>query len=145
MCYAGFIIGDGPYTQGSLSQISLSDEEYNSGFLALMRLVGTVYFKKNASGFEVNSPEVHFKNFIRPTLSPFDVHIEWLKDIRESIWVRIDFENEMLPSVDALLRHWKRTCWVIDLWKQADRNVMCLSDVIYFLWVEAEHRWCIDN
>ncbi len=56
--------------------------------------------------------------------TPQDVHTEWLEDIRESVWARINFENEMLPSVDALLRHWKRTCWIVDMWGQADKNIM---------------------
>ena len=40
----------------------------------------------------------------------------------------------MLPSIDALVRHWKRTCWVLDLWGQADKNIMCLRDVTSYGW-----------
>ena len=30
----------------------------------------------------------------------------------------------MIPNNDALYQHWKRVCWVLDLWHQADRNTM---------------------
>ena len=28
----------------------------------------------------------------------------------------------MIPSEDALLRHWKRACWVVSVWRQATLN-----------------------
>jgi len=32
------------------------------------------------------------------------------------------YEEEMIPSVDALERHWKRSQWVLAVWRQANRN-----------------------
>ena len=50
-------------------------------------------------------------------------HRVWLEDIWQNIWDCIQFEDETIPSVHALYRHWKRVCWVIDMWHQANRNV----------------------
>ena len=30
----------------------------------------------------------------------------------------------MVPSSGALFRHWKRSCWVLDMWQQAEKNQM---------------------
>ena len=49
-------------------------------------------------------------------------HEQWLDLIPERIWTRIQFEEEMMPSSDALLRYWKRSCWVMNSWKQATPN-----------------------
>ena len=42
--------------------------------------------------------------------------------MREKIWLRIKYEEEMIPSYDALDRHWKRSCWVQCVWSQATSN-----------------------
>lgn len=44
----------------------------------------------------------------------------------------------MIPSVDALQRHWKRSCWVILVWRQATSNEMVYPEVI-------NNRWKIWN
>ena len=38
------------------------------------------------------------------------------------MWSRVKFEKEMIPSAEALMRHWKRSCWVVSAWKQAAMN-----------------------
>ena len=35
--------------------------------------------------------------------------------IRDSVWSRIEFEDELPPSFDALWRHWQRTYWVSNM------------------------------
>ena len=54
-------------------------------------------------------------------------HQKWLDDIRETIWYRVKFE--MIASNDALLIHWKRTCWVLHMWQQADQRTMSLEPI----------------
>ncbi len=103
-------------------------------FLAFLRLIGTVYFKKNGTGFDTNSPENHFKSFITPSGTAHDTHIQWLEDIRETAWAHVTNENETVPSVDVLLRHWKRSCWIVDMWKQADLNTIHLRDLASYGW-----------
>ena len=62
------------------------------------------------------------------------MHTEWLEDIREAVWARINCENNMIPSVDALWRHWKRTCWIIEMWSQADQNTIHLREITSYGW-----------
>ena len=40
-------------------------------------------------------------------------HITWLYFLRERIWSRIKYEEEMIPSDGALQRYWQRLCWVL--------------------------------
>lgn len=57
----------------------------------------------------------------------------WLEDIRQTIWDRTAFENEMIPSDEALLLHWKRSCWVIH------------SKQITTLWPLNQSHWCLND
>lgn len=50
----------------------------------------------------------------------------------------------MIPSLDALWCHWKRSCWVIDMWGQADQNVMELQDILACGWKVANESLSID-
>ena len=63
-----------------------------------------------------------------------DQHIHWLADIRNSIWDRTQFENNMIPSIDSLYRHWTRTCWVLDMWAQAASNQIMLKPLLHYGW-----------
>ncbi len=40
----------------------------------------------------------------------------------------------MLASNQALTFHWKRSCWVVHMWKQADSNYMILEPIIEYGW-----------
>ena len=51
---------------------------------------------------------------------------------------RTTFDTSMVPSTDALYFHWKRTCWVLDMWGQANRNTMVLKPI-------TENGWTIEN
>ncbi len=50
----------------------------------------------------------------------------------------------MLPSHDALHRHWKRTCWVLDMWSQADKNSMQLLPLSDYGWKIHDNSLTID-
>ena len=103
-----------------------------------MRLVGTVYFKKHASEFDTPSPSSHFLQFA--DADPTIQHIHWIDDtcIHQNIADRITFVTSMVPSNDALYFHWKRTCWVLGMWEQADRKTMVLKPI-------TENGWTIEN
>jgi len=45
------------------TDIELHNDANKKGFLAFLRLVGTVYFKKHATGFDTHSPASHFLKF----------------------------------------------------------------------------------
>ena len=132
--YASFISSGDETTPGTLADTALQDEVYQQGYLSFIRLIGTVYFKKHSSGFETPSPVAHFKKFSDPSLTVQQQHSRWLEDIRQNIWDRTAFENEMIPSDEALLLHWKRSCWVVHMWQQADRNTMTLEPITQCGW-----------
>ena len=49
-----------------------------------------------------------------------------------------EFEEEMIPSADALMRHWKRSCWVVSVWKQVATNNIIYPPL-------DTHRWKYDE
>ena len=40
----------------------------------------------------------------------------------------------MIPSTEALYRHWRRTYWVLDRWKKANNNHMVVYPLANFGW-----------
>ena len=90
--YAGFISGDTDHAPGSLSDVSLLDHKWKRGFLAFLRLIGVVYFKKHSSGFDIQSPLSLYSKF--EDLSIEQQHYKWIDHIRQTMW----YENEMLAS-----------------------------------------------
>ena len=123
--HSEFITSGKGNTMGTLAKVSVQNKEYEEGFISFLRLVGVVYMKKHISGFNRKTPEAYFNEFYKQGQSISKQHLQWLDDIRQCIWDCIQFENEMIPSVESLFRHWKRACWVLDLWKQSDKNIMC--------------------
>lgn len=113
------------------------------GFLAFMRLIGTTYFKKNASGFDTPSPSTHFLQFCDSNLTPKQQHSAWLEDIRQTIWYRVKCENHQIASDAALWLHWQRCCWVSDMWGQADTNYMTVASVVDSGWTLRENKLCV--
>ena len=133
--YATFITGAN--AQGSLTNIQLQGDIYKQGFLAFLRLVGTTYYKKHASGFDTPSPASHFLRF-SDAANPLAHHHQWIDDVRQNIADRCTFDNKMIPSTDALYYHWKRSCWVLNMWAQSDRNTMVLEPI-------TDYGWHLDN
>ena len=126
---AEFITADKDNTPGSLSDFDeLSNKE---GFLSFLRLVGCAYFIKHKSAFlpTYHTPVSYFNSFHKDGQSPREHHLKWLDDLRDRIWGKIKYEEEMVPSSGALLRHWKRSCWIINMWQQADKNQMTLRSL----------------
>ena len=112
--YASFISAN-ETAKGTLADVSLTGDTYRAGFLSFLRLIGTVYFKKHNTGFDIPSPVTHYNKFLECHSTTLTIHANWLEDIRQNIWDRISFENDMMPSLDVLWRHWLRSCWVIDV------------------------------
>ena len=100
---------------GHLSTIHATLQEHTeNGFLAFIRLVGCVYFKKHRNAFIGNTPESLFHSFPTDDIhNNVQHHYKWLDYICQKIWDRVTFEDEMIPSVGALKHHWQRSCWVI--------------------------------
>ena len=100
--YAEFIIGGIDYAPGSLT---LVNNKWKTGLLAFLRLIGTIYFIKHSSGFDIQSPILLFSKFSEEN-SIEEQHYKWIDHIRQTMWYRTNFENEMLGSNEALMLHW---------------------------------------
>lgn len=117
--YADFITSGKGNTQGTLADTGPANFQMELGYMSFVRLVGTVYFKKYSSGFDTSNPHTHFNMFLNPGITHRQHHLNWLDCVREKVWERVQDESEVIPSNNALFRHWKRTCWVVDMWGQA--------------------------
>lgn len=54
--------------------------------------------------------------------------------LRQTIWDRISFEDEMIPSFESLIFHWLRSCWILHLWQQAQLNHKKLAPLHGYGW-----------
>ena len=127
--YCGFICAN---SAGTLSDI----DPTSNGILAFSRLVGCAYFRKHKSIFSpaYPSPMTLFNSLHKDNQVPIHHHSAWLEQMRERIWSRIKYEEEMIPSDEALIRHWKRSCWVMTVWKQANSNSITYPPLISNGW-----------
>ena len=118
--HASFISEDTPKKPGSLAKITAG-----SGFLAWLRLVGTVYFQKHKSAFPNHtSPQSLFTSLESHNTTTTEQHYHFIEVIRSTIWERVVFEDNLIPSPDALKLHYRRACWVTAYWKQSLSNNM---------------------
>ena len=81
-----------------------------------------------------SKPLSHFQSYYDPGLSTLQHHSAWLDVIRHNICYHIKYENETIPSIEALLLHWKRTCWVTEMWGQATCSKMTLEPMTNYGW-----------
>ena len=116
--YSDFITGN--KQEGSLSDSS-SESEMKIGFLSFVRLIGTLYFKKHLSAFValkcVQTPVQFFNSIAGQTIE--ERHELWYGNIRGIVSDRICSEEERMPSYTSLWRHWLRSCWVAQMWKNS--------------------------
>lgn len=134
--HSDFINSNSDALPGSLVNTTESQEV---GFLAFLRLIGTVYYKKHLSSFPFESPRAFVNSLSSQTDESRSQHLQWLETIRNTIWEHIEFEDELPPSSQALWRHWLRTCWVSQYWSQATENSYNTLDVTH-------HGWkCVDG
>jgi len=130
----GFISADSSFT-GSLSQTGTQD--WLKGFRAFCRLVGCVFIKKCARLFQhkmqfskLPTPKEIYSKISEenPASSEPDLLLEWLHQIRQFV-MRAEgctSEDFWLPSNDSLILHWKRSCYVLQIWKQTD-----VANIVY--------------
>ena len=93
--------------------LSLTDNaSMKTGFLSLVRVFGTVYFKKNLAtvvsrlGFE--TPSQLYNSMTQIGIE--EKYIEWYLNIRRVI--PILSEDQRPPTLTSLWRHWMRSCWI---------------------------------
>ena len=130
---AQFICGQ--QYEGSLHHTS---EDYLTGLLAWYRLVGCVYFKDACTAFldqvPTNSPSDLFRAMYDDSESSITNHCRWLNKIRTAVPYRVPSEEYYLPSNDAVTYHWKRVCWVSQVWAQSDKPHIVFPDVEEWGW-----------
>ena len=118
--YSNFICANNENIAGTLAEAN------SHGKLPFLRLIGCAYYRKHRAAFLPTYPSpVTLYNSIKEG-DHNTHHSKWLHVIRERIWSRIKFEEDMIPSDGALERHWLRTCWVLAIWRQA-----CSNNIIY--------------
>ena len=84
------------------------------------------------------TPKSLYNTFYASDKSAQQQHLEWMDEIRNKIWERCTFENQLPPSNDALGLHWQRCCWVIDYWSQASMSYIIPLPITLY-------GWAIDN
>ena len=84
--YATFITaGNDLDTPGTLADTQLEQDKYKLCYLAFIRLLGTIYFKKHSSGFHTQCPQAHFATFKDENLLIKEQNLKWLDDLRQTI------------------------------------------------------------
>ena len=106
--HASFIIGH--KMCGSLSDVS--DNTRDKGFLAFIRLIGTLYFNKHYSAMVslkgVEIPQQRFNS--KPCTSINEQHRLLYNEIRTIVGDRIICEEERMPSYTSMWHHWLCSC-----------------------------------
>ena len=95
------------------------------GFLAFLRLIGTIYFKQHyASMTSLKNIETPLQLFNAHPCStdPKEQHLLWYNDIRGIVSDHITTEEDRMPSHTSMWRHWMRCCWVAHLWGNSSKE-----------------------
>lgn len=140
--HASFITGSN--SNGDLSMTT--GESMDEGFLSVIRLFGTVYFKKHlaivVSRLGFNTPCQLFNSIQGNTE---EKHKDWYMRIRGTIPVMS--EEERPPTITALHRHWKRCCWINNMWRNSSKANLYdgLAEPQSSGWIKDENGdWHID-
>ena len=134
--YAEFITGD-TSLPGTLDMIEESN--LSLGFFSFLRLVGVEYFKSVASKFSRQLQRTRADDLFRSALPDANgdiksAHAVWLEKIRAAIGFAAESEEYYLPSTDELELHWKRVCWVAQVWGSAGRNIIEYAPLEEYGW-----------
>ena len=136
--YAEFVTGKN--SSGLLCHYS--EDNKAVGFLAFLRLIGSLYFKKHYSAVvslkSVETPQQLLNSF--PSHSEVDQHKAWFNAIRSIVSDRITNEEERMPSLTAMWRHWLRSCWVANMWYNSTEE-----DPFHDLPPPEQCGWCRDE
>ena len=58
----------------------------------------------------------------------------WLNLIRDTVWERTEYEENHVPSLNALRFHWLRCCWVSHYWSQAISQSVAPLNLLQYGW-----------
>ena len=95
------------------------------GFLSLLRLVECEYFRRCEFEFKDACPDMTPESVLRKLAKDHSTDLEthscFIIAIREALFNRC-YEVQNLPTVEALRYHWLRSCWVCQVYAQADKK-----------------------
>jgi len=133
--YAKFITGDTSFGTPNMTEVGKQD----CGFYSFIRLVGCEYFRSVASKFICQLQVAKADLLFDITLSEANdnirqAHSLWLDKIRSVVSLNSENEDYYLPSTDALELHWKRVCWVAQVWESAAIRYISYPDVVLYGW-----------
>ena len=126
--------GQAPF-RGMLHQTGI---EWELGFLSFLRFVGSEYLKKCSIEFKYQctgevTPDKVYLALANKESTDIENHTIFINKIRESLFKRHD-EEHYIPTVDCLRYHWRRCCWVQEIWKQADKKVVLYPNINLYGW-----------
>ena len=112
------------------------NEGMNISSLPFLRIIGCLYFLSNRSAYSEDSPESLFRKIMHrnPNMGPLELHHAWLDDIRTKTYDRTIYENDCLPSNQALHLHWCRCVYVALMYDLACCNTVTLPNIELFGW-----------
>jgi hypothetical protein len=128
---------------GSLTDTRSEDCIYEQGLLAFYRLIGCVYLPGCAYMFtnkfdkpkKPSATDLYYKvKDENPGVADDVITCIWLEAIRNATRTCSAAEDYWIPSDDSLKLHWFRTCYIIQIWKQADVNYMHLESLENWGW-----------
>ena len=134
--YSEFITSNTAHAPGTLADNICN----TNGSLAFLRLIGCPYFRKHIAWFlpSFPTPMTLYSSLSAASQQINIQHSAWLDLIRDKIWSRIQYEEDMIPSCDALLRHWKRACWVSSVWSHSSSNHITYPPLQSFGWKQPD-------
>ena len=88
--------------------------------------------KKHLAGFSDTSPYNVYRDC--EGASEKEKHMVWLNLIRDTVWERTEYEENHVPSLDALRFHWLRCCWVSHYWSQAISQSVAPLNLLQYGW-----------
>lgn len=138
--HANFICEDSTERPGSLATRNVQ-----SGFYSFIRLIVAVYFRAHRSAFPEHSSSESLFNSISDPYMTVEVDTQTSLDVLgHAIWDRIIFEDQLLPSIDAVKRHYLRAKWFISYWKQSLHNNIHLPPILTHGWKLMVERLQVD-
>ena len=136
--YAEFITGDTKVAPGTLA----CHTPDGNGFLACIRLVASAYIVKHKQAFAGTTPTGLYLSFESESI--MERHRSFYNHVKEQVWTRVTFEDDLPPSIEALERHWLRSIWVLHYWEQSCNNNVTLLPIDYFGWTVTEEKLMVD-
>ena len=77
------------------------------------QLVWCIFWKLTSFRNQFESPIDCYQSYTTQSEVPSQQHFTWIKTLNAKIWERVDLEDSLIPSIEALWLHWMRSRWVL--------------------------------